>query len=44
MAGPIGNNQEDSLRKAVRQFIDARLQGQEPDIEEFVRQYLMALS
>jgi hypothetical protein len=39
MAGPIGNNQEDSLRKAVRQFIDARLQGQEPDLDEFVRQY-----
>ncbi|MBL7187067.1 MAG: protein kinase [Phycisphaerae bacterium] len=39
MAGPISDNQEHSLRKAVRQFIDAQLQGQEPDIEEFVRQY-----
>ncbi|MBW1851422.1 MAG: hypothetical protein JRJ15_08330, partial [Deltaproteobacteria bacterium] len=39
MAGPIGDNQEHSLRKAVRQFIDAQLQGQEPDIDEFVRQY-----
>ena len=39
MAGSIGNNQEHSFRKAIRQFIDARLQGQEPDIEEFVRQY-----
>ena len=39
MAGPIGDNQEHSLRKAVRQFIDAQLQGQKPDIDEFVRQY-----
>ncbi len=39
MAGPTGNNQENSLRKAVRQFIDAQLQGQEPDIDEFVKQY-----
>ena len=39
MAGPTGDNREDSLRKAVRQFIDAQLQGQKPDIEEFVRQY-----
>ena len=39
MAGTTGDNQEDSLRKAVRQFIDAQLQGQKPDIEEFVRQY-----
>jgi serine/threonine protein kinase/Flp pilus assembly protein TadD len=39
MADPIGDNQEDSLRKAVRQFIDAQLQGQKPDIDEFVRQY-----
>ncbi len=39
MAGTIGDNQEHSLRKAVRQFIDAQLQGQKPDIEEFVRQY-----
>jgi len=39
MAGQIGDNQEHTLRKAVRQFIDAQLQGQEPDIDEFVRQY-----
>jgi len=39
MTGPRGDNQEDSLREAVRQFIDAQLQGQEPDIDEFVRQY-----
>ena len=39
MTEPMGDNHEDSLRKAVRQFIDAQLQGQEPDIEEFVRQY-----
>ena len=39
MAGPIGNNQEQSLKKAVRQFIDAQLQSQKPDVDEFVRQY-----
>ncbi|MHC4483465.1 MAG: protein kinase domain-containing protein, partial [Planctomycetota bacterium] len=39
MAGPIDNNQEHSLSKAVRQFIDAQLQGQKPDIDEFVEQY-----
>jgi len=39
MADPISDNQKDSLRKAVRQFIDAQLQGQKPDIDEFVRQY-----
>jgi serine/threonine protein kinase/tetratricopeptide (TPR) repeat protein len=39
MAGPIGDNQEHTLRKAVQQFIDARLRGREPDIDEFVKQY-----
>jgi hypothetical protein len=39
MAETIGDNQEHILREAVRQFIDAQLQGREPDIDEFVKQY-----
>jgi serine/threonine protein kinase/tetratricopeptide (TPR) repeat protein len=39
MTGPIDDNQEHALREAVRRFIDAQLQGREPDIEEFVRRY-----
>jgi serine/threonine protein kinase len=39
MAETIGDNQERTLKEAVRQFIDAQLQGQEPDIDEFVKQY-----
>jgi formylglycine-generating enzyme required for sulfatase activity/dienelactone hydrolase len=39
MTESLGDNQEHTPRKAVRQFIDAQLQGQEPDIDEFVRQY-----
>ena len=39
MADRIDDNQENILRQAVQQFIDARLQGREPDINEFVKQY-----
>jgi len=39
MADLIEDNQEHILGQAVRQFIDAGLQGQEPDIDEFVKQY-----
>ncbi|MFB0552886.1 MAG: protein kinase, partial [Phycisphaerae bacterium] len=39
MAETIGDNQEHIVREAVRQFIDAQLQGREPDIDEFVKQY-----
>jgi serine/threonine-protein kinase len=39
MTGLNDDNQESSLDKAVQQFIDARLRGEQPDIEEFVRQY-----
>jgi serine/threonine protein kinase len=39
MAGPISDNQEHILREAVRQFIDTKLQGRKPDIDEFVKQY-----
>jgi serine/threonine protein kinase/tetratricopeptide (TPR) repeat protein len=33
------HNQGRSFKEAVRQFIEAQLQGKEPDIEEFVSQY-----
>ncbi|MEE8577459.1 MAG: serine/threonine-protein kinase, partial [candidate division Zixibacteria bacterium] len=39
MAGPVNDKQENVIEEAVRQFVDARWQGQEPDIDEFVRQY-----
>jgi serine/threonine protein kinase len=39
MTGLNDDNKESSLDKAVQQFIDARLRGEQPDIEEFVRQY-----
>ena len=33
------NNQQSPLDEAVQQFIDARLEGRQMDIEEFVKQY-----
>jgi len=39
MAGPVDDNQVNAVEEAVRQFVDARWQGQEPDIDKFVRQY-----
>jgi serine/threonine protein kinase/Tfp pilus assembly protein PilF len=39
MADRIDDNQENILRQAVQQFIDAGLKGQEPDLDEFVKQY-----
>ncbi|GAH63725.1 unnamed protein product, partial [marine sediment metagenome] len=39
MAGQIDNNQEHILEEAVQQFVDAQLRGQDPDIDEFVKQY-----
>ncbi len=39
MTGLKDDNQESSLDQAVQQFIDARLRGEQPDIEEFVKQY-----
>ena len=39
MARPIGNNQDKSIEEAVQQFVHARSHGQEPDIDEFVKQY-----
>ncbi len=34
MTGPINNNQDKSIEEAVQQFVDAQLQGREPDIDE----------
>ena len=36
MAGLVNDKQENVIEEAVRQFIDARWQGKEPDIDEFV--------
>jgi serine/threonine protein kinase/tetratricopeptide (TPR) repeat protein len=33
------DHRESPLDQAVQQFVDARLQGEEPDIDEFVKQY-----
>ncbi|MHC4119026.1 MAG: protein kinase domain-containing protein [Planctomycetota bacterium] len=33
------NNQEDELNEAVRLFVDAQLQGENPDLDEFVGNY-----
>ncbi|MBL7187070.1 MAG: serine/threonine-protein kinase [Phycisphaerae bacterium] len=39
MAEPIGDNQDKSIEEAVQQFVHARSHGQEPDTDEFVKQY-----
>jgi serine/threonine protein kinase/tetratricopeptide (TPR) repeat protein len=39
MTGLNDDNRESPLDQAVQQFIDARLRGEQPDIEEFVKQY-----
>jgi serine/threonine protein kinase/formylglycine-generating enzyme required for sulfatase activity/dienelactone hydrolase len=39
MTGLNDDNQQSILDQAVQQFIDALLQGQKPDIDEFVKQY-----
>ncbi|MFB0553857.1 MAG: protein kinase [Phycisphaerae bacterium] len=39
MAGPVNDKQENVIEEAVRQFVDARWQGKEPDIDEFAKQY-----
>ena len=39
MTQPVEDNQEQIIKEAVRRFIDARWQGQEPDIDEFVGQH-----
>jgi len=39
VAGPVNDKQENVIEEAVQQFVNARWQGQEPDVDEFVRQY-----
>jgi serine/threonine protein kinase len=39
MAGAIDDNQKDIIKEAVRQFVDAQMQGQQPDLDEFVKKY-----
>jgi len=39
MTGLNDNNRPSSLDQAVQQFIDARLRGEQPDIEKFVKQH-----
>ena len=39
MAGFIDDNQERILEEAMQEFADAQSRGQEPDIDEFVKQY-----
>ncbi len=39
MVEEADNNQDAVLNEAVEQFLAARLQGEEPDLEQFVRQY-----
>jgi serine/threonine protein kinase/tetratricopeptide (TPR) repeat protein len=34
-----GGNRESPLDKALHEFVDARLRGEQPDMEEFVKQY-----
>jgi serine/threonine protein kinase len=39
MAGAIDDNQKGIVQEAVRQFVDAQMQGQQLDIDEFVKKY-----
>ena len=39
MAESSNDNQENIVDQAVQQFLDAQLQGQEPNIDEFVKNY-----
>jgi hypothetical protein len=39
MAKPTDDNQKDAIEEAVQQFVEMRMQGREPDIYEFVKQY-----
>ena len=39
MTGSSDESRQSAIEEAVRQFVDARWQGQAPDIEEFTRQY-----
>ena len=39
MAGPIDDNHERAFEEALEQFVDSRLWGEEPDVDEFVKQF-----
>jgi serine/threonine protein kinase len=39
MAEQIDDNQEKLIKDAVQQFVDAQIDGQEPDLDEFVSKY-----
>jgi serine/threonine protein kinase len=39
MAGSVDENQENVIEEAARQFVDAKWQGREPDIEELVKKH-----
>ena len=39
MAGLTDDNQKHGLEEALQQFVNAQLQGQKPDIDEFVKRY-----
>jgi serine/threonine protein kinase/Tol biopolymer transport system component len=39
MTGLNDDNQQSPLDQAVQRFVDARLRGEQPDIDEFVKQY-----
>jgi serine/threonine protein kinase len=39
MVGATDDNQKDIIKEAVRQFVDAQMQGQQLDIDEFVKKY-----
>jgi serine/threonine protein kinase/Flp pilus assembly protein TadD len=39
MAEQIDDNQEKFIKDAVQQFVDAQIDGQEPDLDEFVSKY-----
>ena len=39
MSGEIDDNQKGIIKEAVQHFVDAQLQDQKPDIDEFVKKY-----
>ncbi|MHC4144264.1 MAG: protein kinase domain-containing protein [Planctomycetota bacterium] len=39
MVGPIGDNQDKSIEDAVQQFVHAQSRGEQPNVDEFVKQY-----
>jgi formylglycine-generating enzyme required for sulfatase activity/serine/threonine protein kinase len=39
MAEPLSDSQREALEKAMQQFVDAQLDGQQPDIDVFLKQH-----